>query len=87
MPGAGFEPARAFNSPWDFKSHASANSAIPAKEDRKSQVPLRGHLGRFDFLMKIKPRRGAESNRRIQVLQTRALPLCYRANLPIFYFI
>ena len=26
-------------------------------------------------------RRGAESNRRIQVLQTRALPLCYRAEL------
>ena len=57
MLGAGLEPARAFEVPQDFKSCASAYSAIPAW------------------------RRGAESNRRIQVLQTRALPLCYRAKL------
>ena len=57
MPGARLELAQGFNSPTDFKSVASADSATRA----------------------CKLRRGAESNRRIQVLQTRALPLCYRA--------
>ena len=71
MPGAGLEPARAFESPQDFKSCASA---IPPPGQKTIKNKLQ--TGKFW-------RRGAESNRRIQVLQTRALPLCYRAKLTI----
>jgi hypothetical protein len=58
MPGARLELAREVEFPTDFKSVASADSAIRASK---------------------KWRRGAELNRRISVLQTDALPLCYRA--------
>ncbi len=77
MPGAGLEPAWAFKVPQDFKSCASANFAIPAvKSNNVAPSTLRA-TGAIH--KKRESRRGAESNRRIQVLQTRALPLCYRA--------
>lgn len=101
VPGAGFEPARAFEVPQDFKSCASANFAIPAgrqlrikNKEWKNGLSKSNTILRDIYLMSQRDtkffifnfsllfmRRGAESNRRIQVLQTRALPLCYRAEL------
>ena len=99
MPEARFELAQGFNSPTDFKSGASADSATRAFfliAEESAPIPClsagRRHLGHFEgnpsstngllgqiILKKNKSRRGAESNRRISVLQTDALPLCYRA--------
>ncbi len=65
MPEARLELAQGFNSPTDFKSGASADSATRALYRR--QITER----------KMEARGGIEPP--ISVLQTDALPLCYRA--------
>ena|GEM_PF-6743700 len=81
MPGARLELAQEFNFPTDFKSVASADSATRAWKGSPASV-LQTSWGDMPFLQNGKlSRREAESNRRISVLQTDALPLCYRAVL------
>ena len=79
MPGARLELAQEFNFPTDFKSVASADSAIRAKLFWLEGTKLHNHESMNALLSHESLRREAESNRRISVLQTDALPLCYRA--------
>ena len=67
MPEARLELAQGFNSPTDFKSGASADSATRAFY--RWQINER----------RMEARGGIEPP--ISVLQTDALPLCYRAKL------
>ena len=69
MPEARLELAQGFNSPTDFKSGASADSATRALNRR--QITIR----------RVEARGGIEPP--ISVLQTDALPLCYRALITI----
>ena len=69
MPEARLELAQGFNSPTDFKSGASADSATRAFYFLMRMIAIR--------LVRMEARGGIEPP--ISVLQTDALPLCYRA--------
>ena len=94
MPEARLELAQGFNSPTDFKSGASADSATRALNRRQRNLreewrrlaiiiflDWKPVLSQFtvNYKSKIEARGGIEPP--ISVLQTDALPLCYRAEL------
>src|SRR3989344_5574671 len=95
MPGVGIEPTRADKRSLDFKSRLSTNFSTRANRSLKSgwdsyfsisqgfdnEKSFDSHAQAKQFACSIPRRSGRESNPRVGVLQTPALPLRHQTDI------